>query len=265
MKLKLKLNCDRQSVGQSVLVSGAHLGPATNFSFSLKFSLDICEFVIYCTIVSGLCQSNHSWVEIFQNSRPYFTVSFQTLPTWRARSPYLYSLGTGWPSYTPGPFCHLLRLTGLRWRYSNPPRYLLGTVCNYVLYERKKYCTKAILYKTYSYGSYLDSVQRRAIVYICVQCWLVLSPSEFVIMECTSYVDQLKNILCQFTSDRISIRSELASVQDNSVDIATDDWLDGRGSITGRGKRIVSIPQLPYPLWALPASFAMGTGAPSRR
>jgi hypothetical protein len=44
--LKLKLNYDRQAVGQSVLVSGAHLGTATHFSFSLKFSLDICEFVI---------------------------------------------------------------------------------------------------------------------------------------------------------------------------------------------------------------------------
>jgi hypothetical protein len=44
--LKLKLNYDRQSVGQCVLVSSAHLGPATNFSSYLKFSLDICEFVI---------------------------------------------------------------------------------------------------------------------------------------------------------------------------------------------------------------------------
>jgi hypothetical protein len=44
--LKLKLNYDWQSVGQSVLVTGAHLGPTTNFSFSLKFALDSCEFVI---------------------------------------------------------------------------------------------------------------------------------------------------------------------------------------------------------------------------
>jgi hypothetical protein len=35
---------DRQSVGQSVLVSGAHLGPATNFSFAMKFPLDSCGF-----------------------------------------------------------------------------------------------------------------------------------------------------------------------------------------------------------------------------
>jgi hypothetical protein len=44
--MKLKLIYDRQSVGQSVLVSGTHLGPVTNFSFSLKFPLDSCGFVI---------------------------------------------------------------------------------------------------------------------------------------------------------------------------------------------------------------------------
>jgi hypothetical protein len=44
--LQLQLIYDRQSVGQSVLVSGAHLGTVTNFSFSLKFLLDSCLFVI---------------------------------------------------------------------------------------------------------------------------------------------------------------------------------------------------------------------------
>jgi hypothetical protein len=43
--LKLKLNYDRQSVCHSVLVSGTHLGPATSFSFFLKFPLDSCGFV----------------------------------------------------------------------------------------------------------------------------------------------------------------------------------------------------------------------------
>jgi hypothetical protein len=134
--LKLNLIHDRQSVGQSVLVPGTHLGPVTNFYFSLTFSLDSYGFVIfqgplwredgsviYCTIASGPCQSSHSWVEVPQNSRLYFTVSFETPPTWRASFSYLYPPGTGWPSYTPGhwvPF-RLLRLIGLRWRYSNPP------------------------------------------------------------------------------------------------------------------------------------------------
>jgi hypothetical protein len=58
--------------------------------------------VNYCTIVSVHFQSSHSWVEVPQNSRPYFTVSFETPPTWSARSLYLYPPGTGWPSYTPG-------------------------------------------------------------------------------------------------------------------------------------------------------------------
>jgi hypothetical protein len=75
------------------------------------------------TIASGPCQSNHSWVQVPQNSRPYFTFSYETLPTWKARSPYLYLPGTGWPSYTLGhwvPFSSS-RLTGLWWRYSNLP------------------------------------------------------------------------------------------------------------------------------------------------
>jgi hypothetical protein len=53
LKLKLKLIYDRQSVRQD-------------------------GSVIYCTIASGPCQSSHSWVEVPQNSRPYFTVSFET-------------------------------------------------------------------------------------------------------------------------------------------------------------------------------------------
>jgi hypothetical protein len=42
---KSKSHYDRQSVGQSVLVSGAHLGPATNFPSSLSFLLDSCGLV----------------------------------------------------------------------------------------------------------------------------------------------------------------------------------------------------------------------------
>jgi hypothetical protein len=48
LKLKLKIIYGWQSVGQSVLVSGAHLGPVTNFSFSLKFSSDSCVFEKTC-------------------------------------------------------------------------------------------------------------------------------------------------------------------------------------------------------------------------
>jgi hypothetical protein len=46
-------------------------------------------------------QCNYSVVRVAQNLKPYFTVSSETLPTWRAKFPYLYPPGTGWPSYTP--------------------------------------------------------------------------------------------------------------------------------------------------------------------
>jgi hypothetical protein len=43
---KSKSHYDRQSVGQSVLVSGDHLGPATNFSCSSTFSFRQLRFII---------------------------------------------------------------------------------------------------------------------------------------------------------------------------------------------------------------------------
>jgi hypothetical protein len=41
-------------------------------------------------------------VRVAQNPKPYFSVSSETPPTWRARFRYLYPPGTGWPIYTPG-------------------------------------------------------------------------------------------------------------------------------------------------------------------
>jgi hypothetical protein len=35
-------------------------------------------------------------------ARPHHSLKSETLPTYRARSPYLYPLGTGWSSYTSG-------------------------------------------------------------------------------------------------------------------------------------------------------------------
>jgi hypothetical protein len=71
--------------------------------------------VIYCTIASGPCQSSHSWVEVPQNSRPYFTVSFET-PQRGGPCPRTYiPQEQGGPVIPPGtgfPFCGLLRLTG---------------------------------------------------------------------------------------------------------------------------------------------------------
>jgi hypothetical protein len=52
--------------------------------------------------------------------KPYFTVSYETPPTWRARFLYLYPPGTRGPVISPDtgfPFCHLWRVAGLRWRW----------------------------------------------------------------------------------------------------------------------------------------------------
>jgi hypothetical protein len=54
----------------------------------------------------------------------FYCLRFETPPTWRARSPYLYPQEEGGPVIPPGtgfPFRRLLLLAGLRWRYSNPP------------------------------------------------------------------------------------------------------------------------------------------------
>jgi hypothetical protein len=48
LKMKLKLIYDRQSVGQSVMVSGAHLGPLTNFSFAMRFSVTAAA-LLFCS------------------------------------------------------------------------------------------------------------------------------------------------------------------------------------------------------------------------
>jgi hypothetical protein len=59
-----------------------------------------------------------------QNSRPYFIVSFAAPPTWRARFPYLYPSGTGWPSYSLGhwiPFLSPLTTRRTTVEDSNPP------------------------------------------------------------------------------------------------------------------------------------------------
>jgi hypothetical protein len=110
-------SCGRQPVDQYVWVSGLPLGSLTRFYLALLLSVDNYVVllsmrplwrengsVIYCTIASGPCQSNHTRAEVSQNSRPYLTVSSETPPTWRARFPYLYPPGTGWSSYTPGDY-----------------------------------------------------------------------------------------------------------------------------------------------------------------
>jgi hypothetical protein len=79
-----------------------------------------------------------SWVRV-----PY-CLRFETPPARRARSPYLYPQNQGVPVVPPGigfPFRHLLRLAGLRWRYSNqPPRGVLCSVLINAHSDKQKMC-----------------------------------------------------------------------------------------------------------------------------
>jgi hypothetical protein len=135
--LKLKLIYDRWSVSKSVLVSHSHLKPTTRVLFSVwHFRVSWCgaPSLMRDAIASGSCQKSHSWVQVPQNSGPYFTASYVNPPTWRAKCPYLYPPGTRWPSHLPGtgfPFCHLLGLIGLWWMYSNPSPHAISRSRSY--------------------------------------------------------------------------------------------------------------------------------------
>jgi hypothetical protein len=105
----LSLMYDRRSVGLSVLEWSTHLGLTTRF---LVLS-DSCRYVdagrsfwredmsvVYddCWLSPAQSFSGPSSVEL---ATIFDCLRFETLPTWRARFPYLYPPGTEWPSYTP--------------------------------------------------------------------------------------------------------------------------------------------------------------------
>jgi hypothetical protein len=104
-KSKSKLRHDRRSVGQSVLASSSHLGPKTRFILLSES----CGFVdvgrrlwrqVYpLQLLLPLASVRILGTE-FHGTRTY-CLTFQNLPTWRARSLYLYPPGTGWSRYTP--------------------------------------------------------------------------------------------------------------------------------------------------------------------
>jgi hypothetical protein len=66
------------------------------------------------TTAAGHRQRCHSQVREGRDSGPNFIVSYSRLPpTWRARSPYLYLPGTGWPSYNPRHWFTLTRFVSI--------------------------------------------------------------------------------------------------------------------------------------------------------
>jgi hypothetical protein len=83
--------------------------------------------VLPFTIAAGPRQRRHFWVLVPRDSWPYFTVSDSRLLQPGGPGPHIYSdipQEQGDPVIPPGtgfPSSRLLRPTGLRWRYSNPP------------------------------------------------------------------------------------------------------------------------------------------------
>jgi hypothetical protein len=116
-KSESMLYYDRRSVGQSVLISSHHLGPATNSSISSTEIISDIWFCCCCCLVygalpdertdlwfirtsaTGPCQRCHFQVQVPQKFRPCLTLLFEA----------------GFPFY------HILRFAGIRWKYFNPP------------------------------------------------------------------------------------------------------------------------------------------------
>jgi hypothetical protein len=141
-EVEVEVNFDRQSVGHSVLVSGAHLWPVTNFFSPWNF-LQAVAALIFCSALSDE-RTGLGW-KFPQNSPLYFTVSSETLPTWRARFPYLYRPGTGWPSYTPRNF--FLNIYKNSSRTSQETRYFSSTVANWLMLLKE---TAAVNYEDHT-------------------------------------------------------------------------------------------------------------------
>jgi hypothetical protein len=78
------------------------------------------------TIVAGPRQRDHSWVRVQRDSYPNFTDWNSRLPQPGGPGPWIYiPQEQGDPVIPPPdtgfPFRRLLRLVGLRWKYSTPP------------------------------------------------------------------------------------------------------------------------------------------------
>jgi hypothetical protein len=110
-KTKSKLCYDRRSVSQSVSLSWCQApiwGLRPDFYLS-----ESCGFVDVGRSLwrkNGSAVYNSCWsspAQSFLGQSPavlgtiFYSLRFETPPTWRARPPYLYPSGTGWPGYTP--------------------------------------------------------------------------------------------------------------------------------------------------------------------
>jgi hypothetical protein len=122
----------RPMVSHPVCLGVKHLPGTQDLIFITVRQLQVCwcgapsdeKMSLSFTIVAGPCQHSHSWVRIPQDSWPCFTVSDLKFPQPGGPGSCIYiHQEQGGPVELPGtvfPFCRLLRLRGLWWRYSNP-------------------------------------------------------------------------------------------------------------------------------------------------
>jgi hypothetical protein len=95
----------------------------------------------------------------------FYCLKFETFPSWRARSPYVYPQGTGWPGYTPR---HWVPVSLLRWRYLIlPPRRIRSR-------QKLVLCLDRLVYFSRRPPSYLRVKQKRRVFrtqFLAVICW----------------------------------------------------------------------------------------------
>jgi hypothetical protein len=89
------LSHDRQSAGQSVLMSGHHRGPAANFSFSsMEIILGLCSLLLW----GALFDENRSVISLQSLIRQNL-IGLMPMPYMRLRCSYLCPPETGCTSY----------------------------------------------------------------------------------------------------------------------------------------------------------------------
>jgi hypothetical protein len=110
---------DRRSVGQSVLVSSPHLGLMTRFFNNVRH-LRVCWYrapsltrgrVCLLQLLLSLPAQSFSGPSPAGLITTFYCLRFETPPTWRTRSLYLYPPGTGWPGYSPGTGLNSISVT----------------------------------------------------------------------------------------------------------------------------------------------------------
>jgi hypothetical protein len=161
LKLNLKLSCNRRSVGQRVLVPGSPLELITRFYFSV-WQLWVswywlpsltrrwpCNLLVHLQFLLGLARAV-TLVSKSCRTHDHILLSDFRLHQQEELGPRIYiPQEQGSPVISTGtglPFRRLLRLTGLRWRYSKPPSHwckcvyrplhkiLVGFQCHVTIY-----------------------------------------------------------------------------------------------------------------------------------